>query len=913
VSYVVNGKTFSEEPRPGQCLRTFLRDMGWFGVKKGCDAGDCGACTVWLDGVPVHSCLIPAFRAEGHKVTTIEGLAQNGELHPMQTAFMQAAGFQCGFCTAGMIMTAATLTEEQIADLPRYLKGNLCRCTGYHSIENAIHGVTSIEEDQPGKSCGAGLLAPAAEAIVTGKVRYTLDTAIDDLLHLKLLRSPHAHARVKAIRKDAALAVPGVRAVYSWEDVPRLLFTSATHDDYHVDPSDTYLLDDVVRFVGQRVVAVVAESEGAAEEGCRKVEIDYELLPAVFDPEQAMSKGAPVLHDKGAASLIRRPGQNILLEIHGNVGDVEAGFKAAEVVHEATYTTHRVQHAHLETHCTITWLDNDRLNVRTSSQTPHITKQKLCFLFSLMPDSVRVFCERVGGGFGGKQEVLTEDICAFATLKTGRPVKLEFTREEEFIAATTRHPMNVKMKVGARRDGTLTAMEVRVVSNTGAYGNHGGETLYAACGEAVAVYKCANKKVDGYSVYTNMVPAGAIRGYGMTQTIFAVECAMDEVARSLKMDPYEFRRINVVRPDDQMIAESTQATDTEFGSYGLDQCIDVVDAAMKRGNGVKRPPGEDWLEGKGMAISMHGSVPPTEHRSEARLALGEDGNYHLAIGTAEFGNGTTTVHQQIVSSVLNSTASRVRIVQSDTDKTGYDTGAFASAGTVVAGNAVRLAAEALRDRMLTFASKNYAVGRDACRIEHDAILYNGTRVPLADFFAASRKAGRQLETVRKAYGTPRSVTFQVQAFRIAVNRITGEIVILQSVHGCDGGVIINPMQCRAQVEGAVAQGVGWTLQEKMVFNDTGRMINPTFRNYRIPAYADVLARTEIYFADTHDAFGPLGAKSMSEAPIYPIAPALANALTDATGIRFHDSSLTPDRIYRQIYESSQSAKRKKSA
>ena len=460
------------------------------------------------------------------------------------------------------------------------------------------------------------------------------------------------------------------------------------------------------------------------------------MLPAVFDPEEAMSKGAPVIHDKGAESRIRRPGQNILLEIHGNVGDVGAGFKAADVIHEATYTTHRVQHAQLETHCSITWLDNGRLNVRTSSQTPYITKQKLCYIFDLMPESVRVFCERVGGGFGGKQEVLTEDICAFATLKTGRPVMIEFTREEEFIAATTRHPMSVRMKVGARRDGTLTAMEVRVVSNTGAYGNHGGETLYAACGEAVAVYKCANKKVDGYTVYTNMVPAGAIRGYGMTQTIFAVECAMDEVARSLKMDPYEFRRINVVKPDDQMISASTEATDTEFGSYGLDQCIDLVDAAMKRGNGVKRPPGADWLEGQGMAISMHGSVPPTEHRSEARLGLGEDGNYHLAIGTAEFGNGTTTVHQQIVSSVLNSTASRVRIVQSDTDKTGYDTGAFASAGTVVAGNAVRLAAEALRDRMLTFASKNYGVDRDACRIEHDAIFYNDTRVPLADFFAA---------------------------------------------------------------------------------------------------------------------------------------------------------------------------------
>jgi putative selenate reductase molybdopterin-binding subunit len=902
VSYIVNGKTFSEEPRPGQCLRTFLREMGWFGVKKGCDAGDCGACTVWLDGVAVHSCLIPAFRADGRKVTTIEGLAENGDLHPMQRAFMQAAGFQCGFCTAGMIMTAASLNEEDRKDLPRALKGNLCRCTGYHAIEDAIHGVTSIEEDLPGKSCGAGLLAPAAEEIVTGKVRYTLDTAIEGMLHMKLARSPHAHARIAAIRKDAALAVPGVRAVYTWEDVPRLLYTSACHDDFHVDPNDSYLLDNVVRFVGQRVAAVVAESEGAAEEGCHRLEIDYELLPAVFDPEKAMSKGAPVIHDKGGESRIRRPGQNILAEVHGDIGDAEAGFKEADAVHEGTYTTHRVQHAHLETHCSITWLDKERLIVRTSSQTPYITKQKLCYLFSLIPDSVRVFCERVGGGFGGKQEVLTEDICAFATLKTGRPIKLEFTREEQFIAATTRHPMSVKIKVGARRDGTLTAMQLRVVSNTGAYGNHGGEILYAACGEAVAVYRCPNKKVDGYAVYTNMVPAGAIRGYGMTQTIFAVECAMDELARTLKMDPFEFRRLNVVKPDDQIIAESAAATDTEFGSYGLDQCLDLVQAAMTRGNGIKRPDGADWLEGQGMAISMHGAVPPTEHRSEARLGLGEDGNYHLPIGTAEFGNGTTTVHRQIVSSVLNSTASRVRIIQSDTDRTGYDTGAFASAGTVVAGNAVRMAAEALRERMLNFASRNYGVGCNVCRLEHDAIFYNETRVPLADFFVASRKAGRLLECVRKSYGTPRSITFQVQGFRIAVNRITGEIVILQSVHGADGGVIINPMQCKAQIEGTVAQGLGWALQEKMVFDDTGRMINPTFRNYRIPAYAYVPQRTEIYFADTHDAFGPLGAKSMSEAPIYPIAPALANALADASGVRFYDSSMTPDRIYRRIFE-----------
>src|SRR5262249_26312485 len=282
------------QPAPGQCLRTFLRDLGWFGVKKGCDAGDCGACTVWLDGEPVHSCLVPAFRADGRVVTTIEGLAAEGRLHPMQRAFIDAQGFQCGFCTAGMIMTAAALGEEDRAELPRALKGNLCRCTGYRSIEDAVRGIKVVEEPGPGQAFGCSVAAPASEAIVTGQARFTLDVHVEGLLHLKVLRSPHAHARIRTIHKDDALAVPGVVAVYTWEDVPRRLFSTANHDDFHSDPNDNYILDNMVRHVGDRVAAVVADSVGAAEEGCRRLEVDYEILPAVFDPEEAMRPGAPL-------------------------------------------------------------------------------------------------------------------------------------------------------------------------------------------------------------------------------------------------------------------------------------------------------------------------------------------------------------------------------------------------------------------------------------------------------------------------------------------------------------------------------------------------------------------------------------------------------------------------------------------
>jgi putative selenate reductase molybdopterin-binding subunit len=901
MNYYVNGKTFVTEPRPGQCLRTFLRDLGWFGVKKGCDAGDCGACTVWLDGVPVHSCLVPAFRAAGRQITTIEGLADHGKLHPIQQALIDAPGFQCGFCTAGLTMTAASLSEEDRQDLPRVLKGNLCRCTGYRSIEDAIHGLKSIEEPQPGAAFGSSTAAPASEAIVTGKAPYTLDMHMDEMLHLKLLRSPHAHARILSIRKDRALEVPGVRAVFTWEDVPRLLFTAANHDDYHSDPNDTYILDNVVRHVGQRVAAVVADSVGAAEEGCRLLEVDYELLPAVFDPEQAMQVGAPVLHDKGVESRIQRPSRNILLELHGVVGDVDAGFAQADVIHEATYSTHRAQHAHLETHCTVSWIDdNRRLNVRTSTQTPFLTKAKLCYLFSLYPDSVRVFCERVGGGFGAKQEVVTEDICAFATIKTGRPVQLEYTREEQFFGATTRHPMKVHVKAGAKRDGTLTALQLRIVSNTGAYGSHGGSTLFHSTGESVAVYRCPHKKIDAYAVYTNTVPAGAFRGYGLTQTIFAVESAMDELARGLNMDPIEFRHRNVIRPGDPMTSLGREPHDLDYGSYGLDQCLDLVRDALARGKGLACPEGAEWQVGKGVALAMIACTPPTEHRSEACIGLEPDGTYHLTIGSPEFGNGSTTVRHQIAATILGTSPTRITSIQSDTDRTGYDTGPFGSTGTTVAGKAVHEAAESLRDRILDFAAGHSGARRDTCRLEPDAVVWDDGRVTLVDLYQASQQAGQPLQVVRKAYGSPRTMAFNVHGFWIAVHRITGEIKILQSVHATDAGVVVNPQQLRGQVEGGIAQGLGWSLYEKMVFDQEGRVVNPTFRNYRIPAFADI-PRTEVYFASTTDVFGPMGAKSMSEAPINPVAPALANALADATGIRFHDLPLTPDRIYHVIF------------
>ncbi|MBL0888380.1 molybdopterin-dependent oxidoreductase, partial [Myceligenerans indicum] len=761
----IDGTETADTPRPGQCLRTYLREHGATAVKRGCDAGDCGACTVLLDGAPVHSCLVPAHRAAESDVTTAAGLGTPEEPHPVQRSFMEAAGFQCGFCTAGMVVTAAAERAGSAApgpagseaDAERW-KGNLCRCTGYRSIRDALAGRVNTDE-ATGSAAGSGagsaaafgrsVRAPAAARVVTGREPYTLDEpAPPGLLHVAVLGSPHAHARITRIGADAARRAPGVHLVLTHADVPGTLYSTGRHEHRTDDPDDTRILDPVLRFRGQRVAVAVAESPRQAREALALVDVEYELLPSVHDPEQARRTAVdpepartadgptpappPLLHaDKDpAASRIADPARNVVAQLHEEYpvrGAVDTALATSAHTVTGTWTTSRVAHASLETHAARAHVAPDgTLVVRTSTQVPFLVRDELARLLERDPTTIRVVAPRVGGGFGGKQEMLLEDLVALAALRTGHPVQWEPSREEAFATFPCRHPIRVTVTLGADDDGRLTALAVDALSDTGAYGNHAPGVLFHGLNESVAVYRAPAKRVDGEAVYTNNLPSGAFRGYGLGQIQFAVEQAMDELAARTGLSPVELRRRNVVRPGDPFVTGHLDDGDLEFGSYGLDQCLDIVDRQL----GLSIPdagaaptaaenditvdvgvntnrdvvlggpaPAGEWSVGSGIAVGMIATLPPRGHRSEARVAAHADGTFAVHVGTAEFGNGTSTALVQIAATELGVAPERVRLVQSDTATSGYDTGAYGSAGTVVAGLVVARAAAEVREKL----------------------------------------------------------------------------------------------------------------------------------------------------------------------------------------------------------------------
>ncbi len=892
----LNGRPFAAEHEPGASLLSTLRAAEIHGPKKGCESGDCGCCTVWLDGDAIQSCLLPAYRAQGRALLTIEGL-DPAAAHPVQQAFLAEEGFQCGYCTAGMVMTLAAPGAATCRTLAEKLRGNICRCTGWSAIRRAAEAVpprwpehpksrehpSHVSESSPG-SGHSGEIVPNRHgpAVVAGAASFTADFPESSLLHLAVVRSPHAHARIRHIDTSAALAAPGVVAVFTHRDVPRIPFSTGCHPGEGRDALDTRLLDDTARFVGQRLVVVAAETVAQARRACALVRIDYDVLPAVLDPVAALAPGAPLVHSEPDIAKAADPARNLVAETTRRRGDPEAAFAdPALVVVARDFSTGRQQHAHLEPHVSTAWLDPEgRLVVRTSTQVPFLARRTLARVLQFPEAKIRVFKPLVGGGFGNKQEVLSEDLAALVALRTGRPASWEFTREEEFIATSTRHPMRIAARAAARPDGELVALSLDYVADAGAYGNHSAYVLDGAAYEALAMYRCPHKAVRGRAAYTHTLPAGAFRGYGATQTVFAIESLIDELAARLGLDPWEFRRRNVSRTDDDIRIDDAPDPGHRVGPSALDACL--AHARDRLAASPLPPDDADWLHGEGHAVSNLTSGIPRHHRSGARIQLTDTG-YLLSVGAADLGTGSDTALAQVAALALNTAFDRVAVRFGDTASgTPADDGAFASATAYIAGRAVQLAAERLR-------------------AEIDAALARENLADESALHARLAARGETLEVVVADFAQDQvSLSFAALAMQLRVHRRTGRVELLRCVQAIDAGRLINPRLCLGQAEGGAVMGFGFALTEELVVGPDGAVANPCFRDYRVPSLTDV-PPIETTFFQPEDPDGPHGAKAIGELTTNAAPAAIANAVARALGTRSLTTlPITPERICRAL-------------
>ncbi|MFQ5796225.1 MAG: xanthine dehydrogenase family protein molybdopterin-binding subunit [Candidatus Bipolaricaulia bacterium] len=767
--------------------------------------------------------------------------------------------------------------------------------------------------------------------LVVGAPAFTDDfsPSLPGMLHAKILGSPYPHARIKRIDTRAAEALDGVHAVLTHKDVPqspgpigrraglfdRVAYTRAGQDHPEPSPWDYFLLDDKVRYIGDRVAAVAAETLEIAEEACNLIEVDYEILPAVFDPIEAMQPGAPVIHDEKDSVRIHDPERNICAHVDVEIGDVEQGFAEADVVVENEYQVPHVQHAQMELHITISYFDeDDRLVVICSSQVPFHVRRQLAQVLGMPISRIRVIKPRIGGGFGGKQEMVVEDICAALTVATHRPVRLELDREEDLTCARTRHPMMIRMKTGVNRDGTITANQMEAIVNAGAYGSHSPTVPTNTGNKNLPRYPCPNTRFKFDAVYTNLPISGAMRGYGTPQGAFAIECQMDEVAKAIGMDPLEFRLKNTIREGDMdqlspLIYEvETQAQgDWTIRSCGLQECIERGAQAIgwheKRNRFDELNRRQDTIKrGVGMACLSQGSGVANIDTATATIKINEDGSFNLMVGAADIGTGGDTVLCQIAAEVLGVDVSDMVIYTTDTDLTPFDSGAYASSTTYVSGGAVKRAAEKMRDEILNVAARVMGERPEDLKLEEKEIRSrtSGERVSLADVAMHSLYKDKVQIEVTASFCSPSSPPpFAAQFAEVEVDTETGVINVVNFVSAVDAGTVINPPLAEGQVEGAVLMGLGYALVEELKFDEEGRALNRSLLDYRILKSTGI-PKLETILVETYEPSGPYGVKAIAEIPINGPAPAVANAVAHALGVRIRGLPIIPEKVLRAL-------------
>ena len=795
VELVLNGVPQRVSCEPGESLLTLLRRLGCFSVRYGSGTGETGAAAVLLDGRLVSADVLLAAQAGGHEVTTVESLdVATGELHPVQTAFVESGALQSGYSAGAMVLATLALLERDpdpsewtIRDA---LSGILDRETGYVKVVDAVQRAAALlrgekpepmapvlvgrltegaAEPVPDAPAAVPRLVPAADVpatsvvgrgvpkvdalkLVKGNPAFVDDVELRGMLHAKVLRSPHAHARIVAIDDTEARALPGVHAVLHTFNTPRVKYASGGQSWPNPRPWDQVSFDDKVRHVGDRVAAVAAESVAIAEEACRRIKVTYDVLPAVFDEVEAISPGAPVIHDESDTEGIHDAARNIPRRVNGQTvtdDEIEAVFAGAEHVFERTFHVQQQQQTPIEPHIAIGWLDEDeRLVLRSSTQVPFHARRMVAPLLGLPVKQIRVIKPRLGGGFGGKQEMLLEDVVGHLVLATRRPVRLELTREEEFVSSRIRHAQTITFRSAVDGEGRLLAQDHHVVGNTGPYATHGFTVQSVSGQRGLSQYNCPAKRYTADVAYTNRPVAGAFRGYGAPQALFALESHMDDIALSLGLDPVEMRRRNWVRTGDPLDilpalgergAAEIQGEIPRVTSCATDECVAQALRAIgweRRGDPTwKQPPDRPSIRrGLGFALCMQATAIPNLDMGGASIKMNDDGSFNLLVGATDLGTGADTVLAQIAAEVLGVEADDIIVYAADTDMTPFDVGAYADSTTYISGMAVKKAADGVRERIVLRAARLLDV-EDAGDIDlrdHRAWAPDGRSVSLED-------------------------------------------------------------------------------------------------------------------------------------------------------------------------------------
>ncbi|MCA8922370.1 MAG: molybdopterin-dependent oxidoreductase [Planctomycetes bacterium] len=730
------------------------------------------------------------------------------------------------------------------------------------------------------------------------------------MLHLKCLWSPHAHARITSIDTSAAEKVPGVVTILHHGNVPRVPYTTAGQGHPEPSPYDTYMFPKKVRFVGDRVACVAAESELAAARAARLIRVEYEVLEPLLDSRRAMDPGAPIVHDEPEASGL--PGydkeRNLAASMEVFHGDYAAAFAKADLVLEHEYEVPYQHQCALEPHVAVTWLDEDnRLVVRVATQVPFHSRRILARVLGIPVSRIRVIKPRIGGGFGGKQEILIDDLPAMVTLRTGRPARLFFTRREEFSSSRARHPQILRWKTGVTKDGVVLAQELEVLANTGPYGAHALTVQGCTAGKTLPLYKAEGYRFIMNTVYTNLANGGAFRGYGGPQGFFAMEAHMSEVAERLGLDPADFRTKNLIGEGDEnplskALGEGGEGPPQRIRSCGIQECVAQGKAAIGwERRGKLADPAPHLRRGLGMACLMHGSGIPGVDMASAFLKLNDDGSFNLHVGATEIGTGSDTILSQIAAEALQVPLHKIIIYSSDTDMTPFDKGAYASSTTYISGTSVKKACDGVVEQLKQAAFEIWRHHGDPSDgpltiADEHVVRPDGKRLSYSEICLSTFYEHDQHQIMD--HGSHMSMEspppFAAHFAEVEVDVETGAVRVLRYVAATDCGVPIHPQNCEGQIEGGAVTMLGYALSEDFVFAG-GRLLSDTFRDYKQFTALDVPEFTPI-LVKTFEPSGPFGAKSVAEIPTDGPGPTIANAVSNALGVRFRKLPITPERV-----------------